>query len=917
MSIEIKNLRINSQKIVEDYISEEDWRARENANSTTSFSGLLLHAGTTVLSNYALKHLYPKRIADAHYQGFIHIHDLGHPIVGYCCGHPLRTLLIEGLKKMSHVESAPPKHFTTALDQMVNYLGVMQHEWSGAMAFNSPDTLLAPFIAYDNLSESEVKQAIQSFIFHLNMPSRWGGQLVFSNLTLDVIPAIDLKNEYITVGGEIKDETYGDFIKEQEIFNKCLFDIFYEGDANGRIFSFPIPTINITKDFPWESEISDKIFKLTAKYGTFYFSNFLNSNLNPSDIRSMCCRLSLNLNELRQNITGGLFGSSDSTGSIGVCTLNLNRIGYLANDKTEYFVLLDKYLKIAKDSLEIKREMIQKTLDAGLIPLTKHYIGGFKTFFSTIGICLKGNTSIATFDGAKELSALEEGDEIIGFDGIEFKPTFIKKKIKRKSDKIIKLKISTSARTARGYTIIEATPEHPFLVNGKWKIAEDLSVGDEIDFLSHSEYLQMKWKYHPWNLNPYERSGDQNPFFGKHHSSETLLKQKNAKLGKHPSEKTIEKLRKTNKEDMNILNILSKSVPTEDEQIVIDVIKKYDMPITWNAKGGVVIDDMIPDFIIDGQKKCIEIIHISRPEVRKKIELYRNTGWKSLIIRINFKERKDPRIKTDESEIIVTNKKELQETLRKFIVNGMKILEKTDIASKYDNGFTVYNLVCEPISTYIANSCIVHNCGMNESLLNFMNTNVGTKEGIDFTINVMKHIRMRLLEFQEETGNLYSLEASPAESASLRLALLDRKYHSTIITAGTTEIPFLTNSTQLSVDFTDDPFEAMQLQEPLQILYNSGTVQHLYVGETNVDYRGVRSLIKRACENTRLPYISFTPTFSNCPNHGFISGNVPICPRCGENCEVYSRVVGYYRPVSQFNKGKQMEFNSRKTFKIK
>ena len=593
MNMEIENLRINSQKIVEDYISEEDWRARENANSTISFSGLLLHAGTTVLSNYALKHLYPKRIADAHYQGFIHIHDLGHPIVGYCCGHPLRTLLVDGLKKMSHVESAPPKHFTTALDQMVNYLGVMQHEWSGAMAFNSPDTLLAPFIAYDTLSEDEVKQALQSFIFHLNMPSRWGGQLVFSNLTLDITPANDLKEEYIVIGGEIKEDKYGDFLEEQEIFNKNLFDIFYEGDANGRIFSFPIPTINITKDFPWESEISDKIFKLTAKYGTFYFSNFLNSNLKPSDIRSMCCRLSLNLNELRQNITGGLFGSSDSTGSIGVCTLNLNRIGYLANDENEYFMLLDKYLKIAKDSLEIKREMIQKTFDAGLIPLTKHYIGGFKTFFSTIGIL-----------------------------------------------------------------------------------------------------------------------------------------------------------------------------------------------------------------------------------------------------------------------------------------------------------------------------------GMNESLLNFMDRNMGSEKGIAFTIKVMKHIRMRLLEFQEETGNLYSLEASPAESASLRLALLDRRYHSNIITAGTAEIPFLTNSTQLPVDFTDDPFEAMQLQEPLQTLYNSGTVQHLYIGETNVDYRGVRSLIKRACETTRLPYISFTPTFSNCPNHGYISGNVPICPKCGEACEVYSRVVGYYRPISQFNRGKQIEFAHRKTFNI-
>lgn len=596
--MEIEKLRLNSQKIIDSYIDQSDWRTKENANQRFSFSGLLLHSAGTVMSHYALRNIYPLSIAKAHYEGTIHLHDLYNPIIGYCCGHSLRQILSEGLKQMGHIESKPAKHLRSALNHLVNYLGVMQHEWAGAQAVSSLDTYLAPFIAQDNLSDDEIFQSIQEFIFHLNTTSRWGMQLNFTNITLDFQSPTDLKDEYTVIGGKIQTDKYSDFIDEQERFNKQLIEVFYQGDKNQSVFTFPIPTINITKDFPWKSDIAYDLFKLTAKYGIPYFQNFINSDISPSDVRSMCCRLQLDLKELR-NKTGGLFGYGEATGSIGVVTCNMNRIGYLANDEDEYFELLDDAMGLAKKSLEIKRQIIENSLKSGLLPATKYYLQHFNHHFSTIGLV-----------------------------------------------------------------------------------------------------------------------------------------------------------------------------------------------------------------------------------------------------------------------------------------------------------------------------------GMNEGLLNFMDKTIGEKEGREFAIKVLTHMRKRLVEFQEETGNLYSLEATPAEGTSYRLAKLDKKLYPEIrfynVEKDKTATPYLTNSTQLPVDFTDDPFEALELQEELQGLYNSGTVFHLFIGEGQpAPPEVVSSLIKKIASNYRIPCYSWTPTFSICPSHGYISGEIQRCPNCNAKCEVYSRIVGYLRPVNSWNKGKQQEFKDRKIYNIK
>lgn len=596
--MELENLRLNSQKIVDSYIDKSDWRSSENSNQQFSFSGLLLHSAGTVMAIYALRNMYSPKIAKAHYNGEIHIHDLSHPIIPYCAGHSLRQILAEGLVSSLPVESKPAKHFRSALHQLVNYLGVMQHEFSGAQSLSSIDTYLAPFIANDDIDDTEIKQSLQEFVFNLNTPARWGGQTPFTNLTLDWISAPDLKDEYVIVGGETQEEKYSEFREEQEKFNKALIDIYLEGDRNSRPFPFPIPTINLTKDFPFESDNALKLFELTAKYGTPYFDNYINF-LEPASVRSMCCRLKIPLNELSKKGGGGLFGAGEHVGSIGVCSINMNRIGFLAKNEEEYYERLEKTLNLAKQSLEIKRMNINESLRNGLLSFTLHYIRNFKTFFSTIGLV-----------------------------------------------------------------------------------------------------------------------------------------------------------------------------------------------------------------------------------------------------------------------------------------------------------------------------------GMNESLLNFMGCTTGDEEGRKFTVDVLKFMREKLIEFQEDTGNLYALEATPAESASYRLARLDKKlcrnikFYNREKNSRATE--YLTNSTQLPVDFTDDPFEALELQEEIQGLYNSGTVFHMLIGEQSpISPELTSRIIKRIATDYHIPCFTWTPTFSICSSCGIVYGTHYKCPKCNSKCDVYSRVVGFYKATSSWNKGKQAEFADRKTFDIR
>ncbi|ABP66393.1 anaerobic ribonucleoside-triphosphate reductase [Caldicellulosiruptor saccharolyticus DSM 8903] len=596
---EFKNLFLDIENTVDQYIGKEDWRVNENSNMSYSLQGLNNHISTAVISKYWLNKIYPKEVAEAHINGDFHLHDLG--VLGvYCCGWDLRDLLLNGFTGVEgKVASKPAKHFRSALGQVVNFFYTLQGEAAGAQAFSNFDTYLAPFIYYDKLTYSDVKQALQEFVFNTNVPTRVGFQSPFTNITLDLVPPSTLKDEPVIIGGQIMDRTYKEFQREMDIFNMAFAEVMMEGDAKGRIFSFPIPTYNITKDFDWDSPVVDKIMEMTAKYGLPYFSNFVNSDMKPEDARSMCCRLRLDNRELRKR-GGGLFGANPLTGSIGVVTINLPRIGYLSKSEDEYFERLARLMDIAKTSLEIKREVLEDLTKKGLYPYSRFYL---RDIYARFG-----------------------------------------------------------------------------------------------------EY----WKNH-----------------------------------------------------FNTIGIV----------------------------------------------------------------------------------------------------------------------------------------------------------GMHESLLNFMGVGIDTKEGREFAIKVLDFMRERIRKYQEETGILYNLEATPAEGTSYRLARKDKQMFPDIITSGKDE-PFYTNSTQLPVDYTDDIFTALDHQEELQIRYTGGTVLHGFVGEKIDDIEVCKEIVKKIAYNYRIPYYTITPTFSVCPDHGYVAGEHFSCPTCGKECEVYSRVVGYYRPVQCWNKGKQEEFKFRKEYKI-
>ncbi len=584
---ETKDMLVDVGKTIKSYIHQEDWKVRENSNEDYSFSGLLLYAAGKVIGNYALSEIYTPEIKEAHVNGYFHIHDLSNAVIGYCAGWSLKKLLTMGFGGVPNkVDCRPAKHLNTVIHQMVNYIGCLQMEFAGAQAFSSVDTLLAPFVKKDNLSYKEAKQCIQQLVFSLNIPSRWGSQYPFSNLTFDWVVPEDMKKEKAIVGGKKQDFTYADCQKEMDMINKAFLEVMLEGDAKGRIFTFPIPTYNLTKDFNWDSDNARILFDVTAKYGLPYFQNYMGSNLDPRSIRAMCCRLNLDQNQLIQR-PGGMWGPGDATGSVGVVTINMNRLGYEAKTKDEFLEKLAYYMTLAKESLEIKREMVERNLKNGLMPFTKIYLGTFKNHFSTIGLC-----------------------------------------------------------------------------------------------------------------------------------------------------------------------------------------------------------------------------------------------------------------------------------------------------------------------------------GMNECCLNFLGTDISTEEGTGFAIDTLKFMRDKLVEFQQETGNLYNLEATPAESTSYRLARLDKKHHPEIITAGKEE-PYLTNSSQLPVDKTEDMIEAIEHQNRIQPLYTGGTMFHTFIGEKISSGEACKKLVRKIAQNTRLPYFSMTPTFSICPEHGYLKGEVYNCPDCGLETEVYSRIVGYYRPIKQWNKGKKEEFKER------
>lgn len=591
----IATTTLDYKKLVDNYLEALDWRVKENSTVTYSVGGLILSNSGAITANYWLSEVYDKEIADAHRNAEIHIHDLS-MLTGYCAGWSLKQLIQEGLGGVvGKITSSPAKHLSTLCNQMVNFLGIMQNEWAGAQAFSSFDTYLAPFVKADQLSYHEVKQCIQSFIYGVNTPSRWGTQAPFTNVTLDWTVPDDLANLPAIVGGKEMPFTYADCKKEMDMVNKAFIETMIEGDADGRGFQYPIPTYSITKDFDWsETENNKLLFEMTAKYGTPYFSNYVNSDMQPSDVRSMCCRLRLDLRELRKK-SGGYFGSGESTGSIGVVTINMPHIAYLSKNKDEFYERLDHIMDISARSLKVKRNVVSSLLEAGLYPYTKRYLGTFNNHFSTIGLV-----------------------------------------------------------------------------------------------------------------------------------------------------------------------------------------------------------------------------------------------------------------------------------------------------------------------------------GMNEACLNasWIKKDLTHEESQNFTVEVLNHMRERLSDYQEKYGDLYNLEATPAESTSYRLAKHDKENYPDIITANENGTPYYTNSSHLPVGYTDDLFTALDIEDPFQVLYTSGTVFHAFLGERLSDWQNAALLVKKISDNYKLPYYTISPTYSVCPNDGYISGEVWKCPKCGCDTEVYSRITGYYRPVKNWNAGKTQEFKDRKTYSV-
>ena len=590
--------------LVDQYLSKSDWQVKENSNMGFSLQGLNNYISSEVSKIYWLNKIYPEDIKNAYLEGDFHIHDLG-IISAYCVGWDLHDLLLEGFQGASgKVESKPAKHLRTALGQITNFFYTLQGEAAGAQAFSNFDTLLAPFIRFDRLDYKGVKQALQEFLFDVNVPTRVGFQTPFTNITLDLTVPSYYADQGVIIGGKTQDVTYKEFKAEMDTFNRAFLEVMLEGDAKGRVFTFPIPTYNISKDFDWDNPNLDILWKVTAKYGLPYFANFINSDMSPEDARSMCCRLRIDNRELRRR-GGGLFGSAPLTGSIGVVTINMPRLGFISHDEYDFFKMLGAIMDLAKESLEIKRKTLESFTEENLYPYMRFYLRNVKLRFG-----------------------------------------------------------------------------------------------------------------------------------------------------------------------------------------------KY-----------------------------------------------------------------------------------------------------------WENHFSTIGIV-----------------GMNEACLNLLKENIASEKGRAFTLRVMDFMRQKLLGFQEETGNLYNLEATPAEGTSYRLAQIDRVKHPDISTdygkISDMQHPFYTNSTHLPVNYTDDIFEMLNLQDEIQTKYTGGTVVHLYVGEEIKDQAALKSLIRKICVNYKLPYFTVTPTFSVCPDCGYLPGKTEQCPKCGKSCEVYSRVVGYLRPVNQWNNGKKEEFGLRKTYKL-
>jgi len=988
--------------LVNQYLTKADWRVNENSNMSFSLQGLNNYVSSEVTKTYWLNSIYPPEVRAAYINGDIHIHDLGCLSV-YCVGWDLQDLLTVGFKgAVGKVESKPAKHFRTALGQIVNFFYTLQGEAAGAQAFSNFDTLLSPFIKYDGLGYKEVKQALQEFIFNVNVPTRVGFQSPFTNLTLDLtVPSI-YKDQPVVVGGELKQETYKEFQREMDMLNRAFLEVMLEGDAKGRVFTFPIPTYNITKDFNWDNENTELLWQVTAKYGIPYFSNFINSDMHPEDVRSMCCRLRLQTDELRKR-GGGLFGANPLTGCYDEETEVLTISGW----KRFYDVTLDDELFTRREDgkVEIHKPIRKfeynwdgylirfkhKSLDLLVTPNHKMVIERYGKYKLVEAQDFDPNN-----DRIPKYSYWEGYEEeyftlppVSIFKGIGPRSKFSKEKI----EKIRQLK-------TEGKSIYEIAPEFACNPVTVYNILTKENYGAENRSKVIKETEHIKIKMDDWlaffGIWLAEGSVDNENIVMDHgyrvtitQTKEDVRKEIQDLLDRLPFNYSMEGPRFViySKQLWNYLkqfgNTYDRFIPDEIKKlskrqlkILFDWMVKGDGHIRestgqinyWTASKRLADDfqeivmklgwlaTVTPRIrkilsTIDGREihsfltytigiqkskhYRLRKTNISREYYKGKVycvEIPNHTlfvrrngkvtwsGNSVGVVTINM-----PRIGylANSEEDFFNRLEDLMIIAKTSLEIKRKIIEKLTDEGLYPYSAFYLRNVKERFGKYWTNHfSTIGIVGMNEACLNLFGKNIGTQEGREFTIKVMKFMREKLIEFQEETGNYYNLEATPAEGTSYRLARIDKTKYPDIICANEEEYrkgaePFYTNSSHLPVNYTDDVFETLELQDEVQCLYTGGTVIHLFTGERIDSPEGVKKLVRVICERFKLPYFTITPTFSVCPEHGYIKGEVYHCDKCGRETEVYSRIVGYLRPVSQWNKGKAAEFKIRKTYILK
>lgn len=935
---------------VDQYLDKLDWEVKENANMSFSLQGLNRYGVSYIVKKYWLNKIYPKEIREVVKSGNFHIHNLD-TLGPYCAGWDLYDLLLKGFGGVPEkLESKPPKHFRSALIQAVNFIFTITGEVAGALAFSNFDTLLAPFIRYDELDYKEVKQCLQEFMFNMAISTRVGFQCPFSNITLDLKPSLVFANQPVIIGGKPQKENYGEFEEEMKVLDKALYEVILEGDKSGRPFSFPIPTINITKDFPWDEPAFNGIFEASAKYGTNYFANYINSDMKPEDVRSMC---KLPGTEIIYKNASGEIAKTEIRRIIDDFLLRGNSIEILVNGKFE------KVKNVIKLRLE-NEEILKVTLDNGILDkMTLDHPSliiknGRLKMVESKGLKIGNEFPFAKYPYEGKLGdfdigrlvGLYIGDGWVSHDGAALNLVF-----NSKEKELIKFVQKIAEERFVASTSIYCNEEHHF---ARISIASKGLVEVMKEYVRGYGSLNKRLNSKIFARSLEFRKG---VLIGIIESDGFLHKKKNfiiLHLGN--KDLILDILMLSRSLGINTTYFESKNSTGDKKKIGYNLRFAGDIP-EWlrnyfkmkkgrnlkyrdygNFYGVKIVKTekekytgYVYDFELDNKEHAFQLANgvITHNCCRLRLDLRdlynrgggglfgsgNNTGSIGVVTinmprigylsktRKEFFERLGNLMDLAEESLEIKRK-----TIENFIKKGLYPYSKFYLSgikktrdAYYSNYFSTIGLV-----------------GMNECLLNFIEQDITSEKGKKLALEIMDFMRDKLLKYQEETGNIYNLEQTPAESTSYRLALGDKKKYPGIITAGTKESPYYTNSSQLPVNYTNDVFEALKLQDEITCKYTGGSVFHIFLGERISGVESVKKLIKKIFENFHLPYITFTPTFSICPIHGYLSGEHWTCPKCTikQFCQVYSRVVGFYRPVQQYNIGKQEEFKERKTFKI-